>query len=104
MMGLLLVAGGAGVAQTVRIAGNPILSDGRYHSADPAPVVDGDTLYILAGRDEAPEAVNDFIMKEWQLLSTRDPASRVWRHDPAVVRPSGVFAGPNRTAPMPGRS
>lgn len=91
-IGLLLVAGGAGVAQTVRIAGNPILSDGRYYSADPAPVVDGDTLYILAGRDEAPEAVNDFIMKEWQLLSTRDPASRVWRHDPAVVRPNGVFA------------
>ena len=30
--------------------GNPILSDGSYYSADPAPIVVGDTLYIaMAG-------------------------------------------------------
>ena len=34
--------------------GNPILADGLYYSTDPAPLVVGDTLYILAGRDEAP--------------------------------------------------
>ncbi|KQT33626.1 glycosyl hydrolase family 43 [Sphingomonas sp. Leaf412] len=71
--------------------GNPILSDGRYYSTDPAPLVDGDTLWILAGRDEAPADVNDFIMKEWQLLSTTDPASGKWTHHPAIARPEAVF-------------
>jgi hypothetical protein len=79
----------AGVA--VHAAGNPILSDGRYYSTDPAPFVDGDTLYILAGRDEAAKGVNDFIMNEWQLLATRDPASGDWIHYPAIARPDTVF-------------
>ncbi|WBO20795.1 family 43 glycosylhydrolase [Sphingomonas abietis] len=72
-------------------AGNPILSDGRYYSTDPAPVVLGDTLWIIAGRDEAPVGVNDFIMNEWQLLATTDPASGDWTHYPAIARPETVF-------------
>ncbi len=72
--------------------GNPILADGRYYSTDPAPLVDGDTLWILAGRDEAPPDVNDFIMNEWQLLATGDPASGRWTHYPAIARPETVFA------------
>ncbi len=79
-------------SETVHVRGNPILSNGRAYSTDPAPLVDGDTLWILAGRDEAPDGVNDFIMNEWQLLSTKDPASGVWRHDPAIARPEAVFA------------
>ncbi|KQZ22756.1 family 43 glycosylhydrolase [Caulobacter sp. Root1472] len=75
----------------VHAAGNPILADGRYYSTDPAPVVVGDTLWILAGRDEAPADVNDFIMDEWQALSTRDPASGDWLHYPAIARPEAVF-------------
>src|SRR3546814_1636193 len=67
--------------------GNPILADGRTYSTDPAPLVVGDTLYILAGRDEAPPDVNDFIMNEWQMLATRSPASGQWRHYPATMRP-----------------
>jgi hypothetical protein len=55
-------------------------------------MVDGDALWILAGRDEAPLNVNDFIMNEWQLLSTTDPASGKWRHYPAIARPETVFA------------
>ncbi|MEH3100836.1 family 43 glycosylhydrolase [Sphingomonas adhaesiva] len=77
---------------TIQTRGNPVLSDGRYYSTDPAPLVDGDTLWILAGRDEAPADVNDFIMNEWQLLSTTDPAKGTWRHYPAVARPEAVFA------------
>ncbi|TCP37322.1 family 43 glycosylhydrolase [Sphingomonas sp. BK235] len=79
-----------GIAVTA--PGNPILADGRYYSTDPAPIVDGDTLWILAGRDEAPDGVNDFIMNEWQLLSTRDPAAGRWRHHPAIARPEAMFA------------
>ena len=52
-------------AERLHIPGNPILADGRYYSTDPAPVVIDDRLWILAGRDEAPKDVNDFIMNEW---------------------------------------
>ncbi len=93
---LAALAPGALLAQsapeTIRSRGNPILSDGRFYSTDPAPFVDGDTLWILAGRDEAAADVNDFVMKEWQLLSTTDPAKGIWRHYPAVARPAAVFA------------
>ncbi|MBB3909415.1 family 43 glycosylhydrolase [Sphingomonas desiccabilis] len=75
----------------VQSAGNPILADGRFYSTDPAPVVLDDTLYILAGRDEAPPDVNDFIMNEWQLLATRAPAAGAWTHYPAVATPEGIF-------------
>jgi hypothetical protein len=96
----LLVAGGALAAEdrlvqkveTIHSAGNPILADGRYYSTDPAPVVIDGKLWILAGRDEAPDGINDFIMNEWQLLETAEPAGGVWRHYPAIARPEAVFA------------
>ncbi|RKF18917.1 glycosyl hydrolase family 43 [Altericroceibacterium spongiae] len=75
----------------VHAPGNPILADGEYYSTDPAPFVFDGKLWILAGRDEAPEGVNDFIMPEWQLLETSDPASGEWVHYPAIARPHDVF-------------
>ncbi len=78
--------------QAIHSAGNPILSDGSFYSADPAPIVAGDTLYILAGRDEAPPNVNNFIMNEWQIFATKDVASKHWLHYPAITRPETVFA------------
>ncbi len=80
-------------AQDVRqvtTPGNPVLD--TPSSTDPAPLVDGDTLYILAGRDQAPAGVNDFIMNEWQLLSTTAPASGKWTHRPSFARPETIFA------------
>lgn len=88
----LLAQSAAHAPETIHSRGNPILADGRYYSTDPAPFVDGDTLWILAGRDEAPAGVNDFIMNEWQLLSTTDPASGIWRYYCSVARPEAVFA------------
>ena len=78
--------------RVVESKGNPILAEGDYYSADPAPVVVGDRLYILAGRDEAPADVNDFVMKEWQLLATTDVQSGHWLHYPGILKPNGVFA------------
>ena len=75
----------------IHAPGNPIMADGRYYSTDPAPVVLGDRLWILTGRDVAPVGVNDFIMPEWQLLETRDPQSGDWTHYPAIARPETVF-------------
>lgn len=92
---LLALPGAAcaqGARETVVAKGNPILADGRFYTTDPAPLVDGDTLYILTGRDVADPEVNDFIMPEWQLLSTKDPASRNWEHMPGFIRPENVFA------------
>jgi len=77
--------------EVIHSRGNPILSDGSYYSADPAPVVVGDTLYILAGRDEAAPNVNNFIMNEWQLFATKNVASKTWLHYPNILRPEGVF-------------
>lgn len=86
------VAADAMQREQIVSTGNPILTDGRFYSTDPAPFVDGDTLWILAGRDEAPADVNDFIMNEWQLLSTSDPASGRWTHYPNIARPETLFA------------
>jgi hypothetical protein len=79
-------------AHIIHGKGNPILSDGSSYSADPAPVVAGDTLYILAGRDEAPADQNDFIMNEWQLFATQNVKSHVWQHYPNVARPENLFS------------
>jgi Glycosyl hydrolases family 43 len=78
--------------QVIHNGGNPILSDGSYYSADPAPLVVGDTLYILAGRDEAPPNVNDFFMNEWQIFATTNVAAHTWQHYPGILRPETVFA------------
>ncbi|MEB1530490.1 family 43 glycosylhydrolase [Xanthomonas sp. WHRI 7945] len=79
-------------ARSVHAAGNPILADGRDYSADPAPLVADGKLYILAGRDEAPPDVNDFVMRRWQLLATDDVGSGRWTHYPSLLRPEQVFA------------
>lgn len=76
----------------VTVPGNPILADGDYYTTDPAPFVADGALWILAGRDVAAPDVNDFIMPEWQLLKTGDPASGRWTHYPAVLKPEQVFA------------
>jgi Glycosyl hydrolases family 43 len=76
----------------IHSAGNPILSDGSYYSADPTMIVDGDTLYILTGRDVAPPNVNNFIMPEWELWATKDVASKQWQLYPGLLRPEQVFA------------
>ena len=88
---VLLATAPLAAQETVHSNGNPPLADGRYYSTDPPPVVIGDSLWILAGRDEAPPGVNDFIMNEWQLLATKDPAKGEWTHYPAIARPESVF-------------
>lgn len=76
----------------IHSAGNPILSDGSFYSADPAPIVVGNTLYILTGRDSAPPSVNDFIMPEWDLWAISDVVSKQWQLYPEFLRPEQVFA------------
>lgn len=78
---------------------NPILASGADYTADPAPLVVGDTLYVVTGRDMAAPDVNDFIMPEWQLLAVGgDPMRSRWVHVPHWLRPEQVFrwAAPGR--------
>jgi hypothetical protein len=72
-------------------AGNPILADGSYYSADPAPLVADNQLYIYTGHDEAGPATNDFLMNEWGALRTTDVQSGQWTHYPSLMRPEAVF-------------
>lgn len=74
--------------------GNPILGNGSVYSADPAPFVVGNTVYILSGRDEASATTNDFIMNEWQVFEAVNPspAGGTWTLHTNVARPQSVFA------------
>ncbi|MGI5521486.1 family 43 glycosylhydrolase [Micromonospora sp. CA-259024] len=81
---------------------NPILGDGSYYSADPAPVVvpagapgndtGQDQLYIYTGHDQAGPSTNDFIMNEWGAFRTTDAQAGQWTHYPSLMRPEQVFA------------
>ncbi|MDF2849083.1 MAG: glycoside hydrolase, partial [Oerskovia sp.] len=80
---------------------NPILADGSYYSADPAPLVvpsgapgnetGADQLYVYTGHDEAGPTTNDFIMNEWGAFVTSDVDAGEWTHHPSLMRPEQVF-------------
>jgi len=101
--GLVGLAGPAHAADSYTFTNtrNPILGDGSYYSADPAPVVvkagapgntsGRDQLYIYTGRDEAGPTTNDFVMNEWGAFRTTDVASGQWTHFPSLMRPEQVF-------------
>ncbi|XVU21241.1 family 43 glycosylhydrolase [Actinoplanes sp. CA-054009] len=94
--GLLLTAPAAPAraadSTTFTHTSNPILADGSYYSADPAPLVAGDQLYIYTGHDEAGPTTNDFIMNEWGAFRTGDVAAGEWTHFPSLMRPETVFS------------
>jgi beta-xylosidase len=61
--------------------GNPIIRD--KHTADPAVLVEGDTLWLFAGHD-ARGNQNNYVMKDWLLYSTTD--MRHWTEHPSPLR------------------
>lgn len=74
--------------------GNPILADGSVYSADPAPLVVNDTVYILSGRDEAGPTTNDFVINEWQVFSAVNPSPEggdTWTLHRGVATPDEIF-------------
>ncbi|MEV0566973.1 family 43 glycosylhydrolase [Dactylosporangium sp. NPDC050588] len=95
LAGLLVSPAGpahAAGSSTFTHQGNPILADGSYYSADPAPLVAGDDLYIYTGHDEAGPTTNDFQMNEWGAFRTGDVQSGQWTHFPSLARPETLFA------------
>ncbi len=64
--------------------GNPLIRD--RHTADPAPLVVGDTLYLYVGHDEA-RGDQMFNITEWLAYSTKD--MRTWTYHGPIMRPTG---------------
>ena len=63
--------------------GNPLIRD--RHTADPAPLVVGDTLYLYVGHDEA-RGDQMFNITEWLAYSTRD--LRTWTSHGPIMKPT----------------
>jgi beta-xylosidase len=61
--------------------GNPIIRD--KHTADPAVLVEGDTLWLFAGHD-AEGNQTGYVMKDWLLYSTTD--MKHWTEHPSPLR------------------
>ena len=61
--------------------GNPIIRD--KHTADPAVLVQGDTLWLFAGHDAAGNQ-SGYVMKDWLLYSTTD--MKHWTEYPSPLR------------------
>ena len=61
--------------------GNPIIRD--KHTADPAVLVENDTLWLFAGHD-AEGNQRDYVMKDWLLYSTTD--MKHWTEHPSPLR------------------
>ncbi|WP_433789799.1 glycoside hydrolase family 43 protein [Actinoplanes sp. CA-252034] len=73
LFSVLATAAAATAVATPSQAANPIITN--IYTADPAPLVVGNTMYIYAGRDEAPTGGSNFVMREWHVLSSTDAAS-----------------------------
>lgn len=67
--------------------GNPLIK--HIHTADPAPMVDGDTLWLYAGHDEGGPDIKGYRMSEWALFSTTD--MRHWTQHPSPCRINDFF-------------
>jgi arabinoxylan arabinofuranohydrolase len=59
---------------------NPIIQ--TVYTADPAPMVHNDTLFLYTGHDEDETTEKGFIMKDYLLFSTTDMVN--WTHHGAV--------------------
>jgi beta-xylosidase len=61
--------------------GNPVIRD--KHTADPAVLVENDTLWLFAGHDAAGNQ-SGYVMKDWLLYSTTD--MKHWTEYPSPLR------------------
>ena len=76
----LLVCFSCAAAAANLFAANPFITD--KWTADPAPLVDGDTLYLFTSHDEAKDG-ELFHMDDWALFSTKD--LKTWKSHPAPL-------------------
>ena len=80
---LLLALAGLLTATTARAA-NPIITDA--FTADPAPLVVGDTVYLYAGQDEAANERDGYVMNRWLCYSSKDLVE--WKAHGSPLKPT----------------
>lgn len=62
-------------------AANPIVTS--PYTADPAALVWNNTMYVYTGHDEAPQGGTNFVMRDWQVLSS--PDANTWTNHGAKL-------------------
>lgn len=71
------------LAATVCVAQNPIFQ--TFFSADPAPLVYKDTLFLYVGHDEDNAPENTYTMRDYRLFSTTDMVNWTDRGTPLPI-------------------
>lgn len=66
----LILSLSCGVLSSVVLAQNPIIQ--THYTADPAPMVHNDTLFLYVGCDEKDAPDNAYLMREYRLYTTTD--------------------------------
>ncbi len=89
---LCAVVAVAASASVAAAATNPLVTNVR--TADPSPLVVGNTFYIVVGEDQ-PNATG-FDMYGWHILSSTD--MNTWRDSGVILRPSSVSWLPDNAA------
>jgi hypothetical protein len=82
-LGALVLSMLLGTAAAAPPGANPLLRD--VFTADPAPLVVGDTVYLYVGHDEA-KGSDMFRMNEWLCYSSKD--LRHWTAHGAIMKPT----------------
>ncbi|AQA00004.1 glycoside hydrolase [Sphingopyxis sp. QXT-31] len=77
----LTAAAADGIGHPAKQGENPIVRD--KFTADPAPLVVGDTLYLYVGHDQA-QGDEMFNMREWLVYSTKD--MKHWKAHAPIMR------------------
>ncbi len=70
------------LAAPAALADNPIITD--VFTADPAALVDGDTVWLYTGHDEAPNNDVFFEMHDWLAFSSQDMVN--WEAHGPIMR------------------
>lgn len=76
----------AGLISFAAQAQNPIVQ--TMYTADPAPMIHNDTLFVFVGHDEDDAPPNNFLMREYRLISTVDLVN--WTDHGSVLKTSEV--------------
>ena len=79
---LMLLALSTTLSKT--FAQNPIIKN--IFTADPAPLVYSDTLFLYTGHDTATEKDTNYKMADWHVFSTTDMAT--WKDHGALLSPN----------------
>lgn len=68
-------------------AANPIITD--VFTADPAPLVHGDTVYLYCGQDEARKDADGYRMNRWLCFSSKD--MKTWKSEGSPLSPTNFL-------------